>query len=127
MVQQDLARSTTDKNFQTDHLKVNLGGRAARGGAVAITSQGLKFMVTLAASSVMARLLTPQGYGLIGMAAVITGFVSMYKDLGLAAATIQKAELTSEQVSNLFWVNVCLSVGVGLVTVALAPLVAWFY
>ena len=127
MVQQDLTTSTTDKHFQTDHLKVNLGGRAARGGAVAITSQGLKFIVTLAATSVMARLLTPQDYGLIGMVAVVTGFVSMYKDLGLAAATIQKPEITSEQVSNLFWVNVCLSVGVGLVTIAIAPVVAWFY
>src|SRR5215475_5552487 len=124
---QDLTTSTTDKHFQTDHLKVNLGGRAARGGAVAITSQGLKFIVTLAATSVMARLLTPQDYGLIGMVAVVTGFVSMYKDLGLAAATIQKAEITSEQVSNLFWVNVCLSVGVAVVTIALAPVVAWFY
>jgi PST family polysaccharide transporter len=31
------------------------------------------------------------------------------------------------QVSTLFWVNVALSLGVGLVTVALAPAVAWFY
>lgn len=116
-----------DKNFQTDHLKVNLGGRAARGGAVAITSQGLKFVVTLGATSVMARLLTPQDYGLIGMVAVITGFVSMYKDIGLAAATIQKPEITAEQVSNLFWVNVCLSLGVALLTIAIAPVVAWFY
>ena len=127
MVEQDLTRSTTDKHFQTDHLKVNLGGRAARGGAVAITSQGLKFIVMLAATSVMARLLTPQDYGLIGMVAVVTGFVSMYKDLGLAAATIQKPEITSEQVSNLFWVNVCLSLGIALLTVAISPLVAWFY
>jgi O-antigen/teichoic acid export membrane protein len=116
-----------DKTFQTDHLKVNLGGRAARGGVVAITSQGLKFIVTLAATSVMARLLTPQDYGLIGMAAFLTGFVSMYKDLGLSAATIQKSEITSEQISTLFWVNVFLSLALTLLTIALAPLVAWFY
>jgi PST family polysaccharide transporter len=116
-----------DKTFQTDHLKVNLGGRAARGGVVAITSQGLKFIVTLAATSVMARLLTPQDYGLIGMVAFVTGFVSMYKDLGLSAATIQKSEINSEQISTLFWVNVCLSLAIALLTMALAPLVAWFY
>ena len=116
-----------DKTFQTDHLKINLGGRAARGGVVAITSQGLKFIVTLAATSVMARLLTPQDYGLIGMVAFVTGFVSMYKDLGLSAATIQKSEINSEQISTLFWVNVCLSLAITLLTIALAPLVAWFY
>jgi PST family polysaccharide transporter len=127
MVQQDLTSSTPDKHFQTDHLKVNLGGRAARGGAVAITSQGLKFIVTLAATSVMARLLTPQDYGLIGMVAVVTGFVSMYKDLGLAAATIQKPEITSEQISTLFWVNLFLSLAITVITSAIAPVVAWFY
>ncbi len=127
MVQQDLTGSKTDKTFQTDHLKVNLGGRAARGGAVAITSQGLKFIVTLAATSVMARLLTPQDYGLVGMVAVVTGFVSMYKDLGLAAATIQRPEITSEQISTLFWVNLVLSVAITLITSAIAPVVAWFY
>jgi O-antigen/teichoic acid export membrane protein len=116
-----------DKTFQTDHLKVNLGGRAARGGVVAITSQGLKFIIMLTATSVMARLLTPQDYGLIGMVAVVTGFVSMYKDLGLSAATIQKSEINSEQISTLFWVNVALSLAIVLVTVALAPLIAWFY
>src|SRR5919106_3317276 len=116
-----------DKTFQTDHLKVNLGGRAARGGVVAITSQGLKFIIMLAATSVMARLLTPQDYGLIGMVAFVTGFVSMYKDLGLSAATIQRSEISSEQISTLFWVNLLLSVGLALFTAAIAPLVAWFY
>ncbi|HEV8429175.1 MAG TPA: lipopolysaccharide biosynthesis protein [Pyrinomonadaceae bacterium] len=116
-----------DKNFQTEHLKVNLGGRVARGGAVAITSQGLKFFVTLAATSIMARLLTPQDYGLIGMVAFVTGFVSMYKDLGLSAATIQKSEITAEQISTLFWVNLSLSLIITLLTMGIAPLVAWFY
>jgi|ERR1700752_158364 len=116
-----------NKNFRTEHLKINLSGRAARGGAVAIASQGLKFFITLAATSVMARLLTPQDYGLVGMVAVVTGFVSMYKDLGLSAATIQKSEISAEQISTLFWLNLVLSLAIAVVTIAIAPLVAWFY
>ena len=116
-----------EEYFRTDHLRINLGGRAARGGAIAIASQGLKFFITIAATSVMARLLTPQDYGLIGMVAFVTGFVSMYKDLGLSAATIQKSEISSAQISTLFWVNVALSIGITLFTSAIAPLVAWFY
>ena len=115
------------KYFQTDHLKANLSGRAARGAAVAVTSQALKFFISLAATSVMARLLTPQDYGLIGMVAFVTGFVAMFKDLGLSVATIQRKEITSEQISTLFWVNIGLSVAITLLTVALSPLVAWFY
>ena len=119
--------NTSEQYFSTDHVKSNLAGRTARGGAVAIVSQGLKFVITIAATSVMARLLTPNDYGLIGMVAFVTGFVSMYKDLGLSAATIQRSEISSEQISTLFWVNLLLSVGLAVFTAAIAPLVAWFY
>ena len=116
-----------DSYFSTERLKTGLGTRAARGGAVTIASQGFKFVAGLATTMVLGRLLTPADYGLIGMVAVVTGFVSMFKDLGLSAATVQREEITSAQVSTLFWVNVALSVGVGLVTVGIAPAVAWFY
>jgi O-antigen/teichoic acid export membrane protein len=116
-----------EEYFRTDHLRTNLGGRTARGGVIAILSQGLKFVITIAATSIMARLLTPQDYGLVGMVAFFTVFVSMYKDLGLSTATIQKDEINSEQISTLFWLNVLLSLGITLFTAAIAPLIAWFY
>ena len=116
-----------DHYFRTDHLKTNLSRKTARGAAVAVTSQALKFLITLIATSVMARLLTPQDYGLIGMVAFVTGFVAMYKDLGLSVATVQRSEINSKQISTLFWVNVALSLAITLFTAAIAPLVAWFY
>src|ERR1043166_5545919 len=116
-----------DSYFSTERLKTGLGARAARGGAVTFASQGFKFLAGLGATMVLGRLLTPGDYGLIGMVVVVTGFVSMFKDLGLSAATVQREEITSAQVSTLFWVNVALSIGVGMVTAALAPVVAWFY
>jgi len=125
-----LPKITTTKGgqyFRTDHLRIDLGGRAARGGVITIVSQGLKFAITIAATSVMARMLTPQDYGLVGMVAFFTVFVSMYKDLGLSAATIQRSEISSEQISTLFWINLLLSFGLALFTAAISPLVAWFY
>ncbi|HKQ99578.1 MAG TPA: lipopolysaccharide biosynthesis protein [Pyrinomonadaceae bacterium] len=116
-----------NRHFRTDHLKDDLGSRTARGGVVTVTSQGIKFFIGMAATVVLARLLTPQDYGLIGMVAVVTGFVSMFKDMGLSVATIQKEEITAEQISTLFWVNVALSVCIMLLTAAISPAVAWFY
>jgi len=113
--------------FRTDHLRLDLSGRTARGAAVTVTTQALKFLISLGATSVMARLLTPQDYGLIGMVAFVAGFVAMYKDLGLSVATIQKSEISSEQISTLFWLNVSLSVAITLFTAAISPLVARFY
>jgi PST family polysaccharide transporter len=121
------AGQRNDTYFNTDRLKTGLGARTARGGAVTFASQLFKFCAGLGATMLLGRLLRPADYGLIGMVAVVIGFVSMFKDLGLSAATVQREDITGEQVSTLFWVNVALSVGVGLVTVALAPAVAWFY
>jgi PST family polysaccharide transporter len=113
--------------FLTDHLQADLGVRTARGGAVTIVSHSLRFVITIAATSVMARLLSPADYGLIGMVVFFTGFVAMFKDLGLSIATIQESEVTSDQITNLFWVNVALSVALAGLTIALAPFISWFY
>lgn len=119
--------TASDKYFRTDHLRENLGGRTARGGVLAITSQALKFVITIGATSVMARLLSPNDYGLIGMVAFVTAFLATYKDLGLSAATIQRPEITFDQISTLFWINLGLSAGLTVLTIAISPLVAWFY
>jgi len=114
-------------HFATDHLMADLKGRSVRGGAVTLTSQGIKFGLQLGSTMVLARLLTPGDFGLIAMVTAITGFVAMFKDAGLSMATVQRREVTHAQVSTLFWINVALSVGVMLVVAGLAPLVARFY
>ena len=81
----------------------------------------------MASTVVLARLLTPQDFGLIAMVTAVTGFVVMFKDMGLSMATVQRAEVNHAQISTLFWVNVVLSIGVMLVIAALAPAIAWFY
>lgn len=122
--------SSYDKNsqyFRTDHLKADLRNRSVRGGVVTMAAQVFKFGLNLGSNLVLARLLTPQDYGLIGMVTAVTGFVSLFKDLGLSMATVQKEEINHEQVSTLFWVNVALSVFTAVVTVAIAPAIALFY
>lgn len=116
-----------NRHFRTDHLNDDLGGRSARGGAVTMASQGFKFFTGMAATVILARLLTPQDYGLIGMVAIVINFVSMFQYLGLSTATVKWAQLNHQQVSTLFWLNMALSTVIMLVTVASGPLLAWFY
>jgi len=92
-----------------------------------MTAQGASFFLHMGSTVVLARLLTPQDFGLIAMVTAVTGFVMMFKDLGLSTATVQKAEINHAQISTLFWINVGLSLCVMLVTAALAPAIAWFY
>lgn len=116
-----------NRHFRTDHLNHDLGGRSTRGGAVTLASQGIKFITSLVATVILARLLVPQDYGLIGMVAIIVNFVSMFQYLGLSNATIKWAELNHQQVSTLFWLNTGLSTAIMLAMAASAPIVAWFF
>jgi len=92
-----------------------------------MAAQGLKFFLQMGSTVVLARLLTHQDFGLIAMVTAVTGFVAMFKNMGLSMATVQRAEVNHGQISTLFWINVVLSLGVMLVIAALAPVIAWFY
>lgn len=120
-------RRDLDGHFSTEHLKPDLENRTTRGGILTLTAQVLKFCISTGATVIVARLLTPQDYGLISMVVVVTGFLGMFQYLGLPAATIRWPELSHGQVSTLFWVNVGLSSIIALVALLCSPLLVWFY
>jgi O-antigen/teichoic acid export membrane protein len=126
-IQQQLVAADKNRHFRTDHLDDDLGGRSMRGGAVTLTVQILKFLISTASTIVVARLLSPQDYGLVGMVVVLISFLGLFQYLGLPAATVKWKELNHAQVSTLFWVNVALSTVIMLAVLGSAPLLAWFY
>jgi O-antigen/teichoic acid export membrane protein len=113
--------------IDTGHLVHDIGARAVSGGLITISAQAAKFVLNFAAAAVLARLLSPTEFGLVGMVLGITSLVGIFKALGLSTATVQRETITQQQVSNLFWVNVTVSGLLTISTVALAPLVARFY
>ena len=115
------------KVLDTDHLHADLKGRSVRGGLVTLTSQGAQFLMQSVATIVLARLLTPADFGIVAMVTAITGLASAFSDFGLSEATIQRKDITHQQVSTLFWINVAIGLGLTLVTATLAPVLARFY
>ena len=105
----------------------NVGSQSARGAAWTLSAQWGLQLVKMGSIVVLARLLTPDDYGLLAMVWPITGFVAMLGGLGLTAAVVQRAHLTHEQLSNLFWLNVGVGVLLTGVIAAGAPLIASFY
>lgn len=122
-----LPPSDPDRFLRVDHLSADLRGRSVRGGVVTLSSQGAKFLLTLASMAVLARLLTPEDFGLVAMATVVIGFTSVFKDMGFSMATVQRPDVSHSQASTLFWANVAVSAFITLVTAAVAPLLGWFY
>jgi polysaccharide transporter, PST family len=101
--------------------------RSVRSGAVTFTSQGVSYAIHLGSVAILARLLAPEDYGLVAMVTAVTAFASLFQDLGLSSATVQKDGITEGQLSTMFWINVAMGVVLTLGVTAMAPGVAWFY
>ncbi len=73
-------------------------------------SQTISFVVF----SLLARLLNPEGFGLVALASVFIAFMEIILDQGLSQAIIQRQELDPEHLDTAFWAN--LTVGILLTT-----------
>ncbi|MBN1610328.1 MAG: lipopolysaccharide biosynthesis protein [Polyangiaceae bacterium] len=122
-----MTRAEADRRFNTSHLMHDLKGRTLRGGTVALVAQAAKFAFKLAETVVLARLLAPTDFGLVAMVTAATGMVGIFKDFSLSTATVQRSQITHEQVSTLFWINLGLGVCLTGLIVVVAPILVWFY
>jgi PST family polysaccharide transporter len=113
--------------IEQSHEVADIKGRSARGVLYTVGGQAVRFALQMLSTVVLARLLAPGDFGLVAMVTAITGFLGLFKDLGLGTATVQRDELTAVQVTAMFWLSLLASAAVGLVTVAAGPLIAWFY
>jgi O-antigen/teichoic acid export membrane protein len=116
-----------DPYLRTEHLAGALRGHSVRGGLLVMGVQSTQFALNLASTATLARLLTPGDFGLVAMAATVSNFLALFLDLGLGAATVQRADLTQLQVSALFWINTALGLILAAILTGLAPFVARFY
>jgi PST family polysaccharide transporter len=116
-----------ERYFNLDLSEGALLRASVHGGIATITAQGIIFALRIISTMILARILLPQDFGLIGMVTVLTSFIVMFKDMGLATATIQRDKIDNDQISTLFWLNVCISTFLMLLTCIAAPVIAWFY
>ena len=101
--------------------------KTLRGGVAKICAQGANFVLRLGSLMVLGRLLDPKDFGLVGMVTAMIGVFNLFRDFGLSTAAVQRPNVTREQHSTLFWINLVVGVILALVVVAAAPLVAAFY
>src|SRR5262245_39437143 len=105
----------------------HLRERALRGGFAKICSQGSILAVRLGTLVVLARLIDPKHFGLVGMVTVVTGVFSLFRDAGLSVAAVQHPTISEEEISTLFWLNMLVGAVLALVSLATAPVLVAFY
>ena len=101
--------------------------RAVSGVKWSTISQVGRQVAQLLTTIILARLLAPSDFGIIGMATVVIGFAGIFKDLGTSAAIIQKQGLSNDLLSSIFWINAGFGTLSMVALFAGAPLIGWFY
>ena len=92
-------------------------------------SQGIRAASQLASAVILARFLTSADFGLMAMAVVVTGFIAVFRDMGIGAEIIRRSddELTQEHASTQFWLALSIGVVAALICLVLAPVAAVLY
>jgi len=102
--------------------------RAVRHGSRrTLMAQAASHVVSLLLLASLYHLVTPADFGLIGMALPIIMFLRIFTSLGMNIATVQSRELSTDLISQLFWIHLGLGVATAVATVLIAPAAAWFY
>jgi PST family polysaccharide transporter len=101
--------------------------RVIQGSLASVVALAVNSTLRIGSLMVLARLLDPKDFGLVGMVAAFTGVLNLFRDFGLSSATVQRLNVTDEQISTLFWVNVLVGLILGLLLMAMAPFLAVFY
>lgn len=105
----------------------DLKGKTVRSGLLSVSVQFAMFFLRAGSLVVLARLLVPRDFGLVGMVTAITGVLATFKDAGLGAVTIQRASISEKQIFTLFWLNMLIGALLFGLSLATAPLLVAFY
>src|ERR1700740_678011 len=90
---------------ETERVREDLRAKTLHGAFFTAAGSGGDFVLRLASTAVLARLVIPEHWGIVGMVTAITAIAEQFRDLGLSAATLQSKEISHQQITNLFWVN----------------------
>ena len=91
--------------------------------ADAFLGQGITFIVGL----VLARLLSPEEYGLIGICLIFTTVLNGLVDSGFSSAIIRKSDVTNDDYNTMFITNLVISVILYIVLFIAAPWISLFF
>lgn len=103
---------------------MNIGKKAAKGVFWSVIEGWGSQAISLGIFFLLARLLSPEAFGLLAMANVFWAFMTVFLDQGFAQALIQCRELEPEHLDTAFWTNLAIGIVLAGVSLSSAGLIA---
>lgn len=88
-----------------------------------VVKAGLQFLQL----AILARLLTSADFGLMAVVVALTAFLQIFSDFGVSSAIIHHQDISREQLSSLYWLNVGSSIALAVLILLVGPWVAAYY
>lgn len=108
-------------------MEENLKNKAIKGVTWNFLGTSANKVIQFVISIVLARLLTPADYGLIGMLGFFMGIANTFIDSGFSSALIQHKDKSNEDYCTVFYINFGMSLLMYGILALAAPYIAYFY
>ena len=106
----------------------NLKEKTANGLLWGAVSNGVQQILNLVFGILLARLLLPEDYGMVGMLTIFSLIAASLQESGFISALNRKEETTQADYNAVFWFNILCSSGIYILLFLCAPLIAeWFH
>lgn len=92
-----------------------------------VVSTSFSMIVQIIKLSILTYLLDKSDFGLIAIAMMVISFTDIFSELGLTVAVIHKQDITNDQYSSIYWMNIISSILVFTLLWLISPLVSKFY
>ncbi|EGJ09800.1 lipopolysaccharide biosynthesis protein [Rubrivivax benzoatilyticus] len=92
----------------------DLGRRVVGGAGYQFLGIGLRTLLTLGSTAILARLLSPSDFGYVAMATVVTEFAGLLGAFGFANVLIQRRVINRLQLDTVFWASMAIGTVLGL-------------
>jgi len=100
-------------------------GRLANEGALwGVVAQVIQQMLSVVATMILARLLTPADFGLVTASITVVALVQLVLALGWGAAIVRRPEIDDVYLSSVFWVVTAMGTALAAVIALGAPILA---
>ncbi len=112
---------------QTADQSKNLTERTFSGFSWAILGSGTQVVLKIGVLAVLARLVSPKEFGLMGIATMVVEFSKMFSHMGIGPAIVQREKLENRHLITGFTLSLSMGIFFGGILFAIAPTLSIFF